>query len=98
MSEILIETHDLKKYFKTPAGVLHAVDSINIQIPKGKTLGVVGESGCGKSVTSLSLMQLLQRAYCSVCWRPPPARCTSRVKTFSSTTRSRCTRSICPCR
>ena len=60
MSEILIETHDLKKYFKTPAGVLHAVDSINIQIPKGKTLGVVGESGCGKSTLLRVLLRLLE--------------------------------------
>lgn len=60
MSEILIETHDLKKYFKTPAGVLHAVDGINIQIPKGKTLGVVGESGCGKSTLGRVLLRLLE--------------------------------------
>ncbi len=62
MSEILIETHDLKKYFKTPAGVLHAVDGINIQIPKGKTLGVVGESGCGKSTLGRVLLRLLEAA------------------------------------
>ncbi len=60
MSEILIETHDLKKYFKTPSGVLHAVDGINIQIPKGKTLGVVGESGCGKSTLGRVLLRLLE--------------------------------------
>ena len=60
MSEILIETHDLKKYFKTPAGVLHAVDGINIQIPKGKTLGGVGESGCGKSTLGRVLLRLLE--------------------------------------
>ena len=60
MSEILIETHDLKKYFKTPASVLHAVDGINIQIPKGKTLGVVGESGCGKSTLGRVLLRLLE--------------------------------------
>ena len=60
MPEILIETHDLKKYFKTPAGVLHAVDGINIQIPKGKTLGVVGESGCGKSTLGRVLLRLLE--------------------------------------
>ena len=60
MPEILIETHDLKKYFKTPAGVLHAVDGINLQIPKGKTLGVVGESGCGKSTLGRVLLRLLE--------------------------------------
>ena len=40
-----IETKNLKKYFKTPKGMLHAVDDVNISIEKGKTLGVVGESG-----------------------------------------------------
>ena len=49
MSKPLIETRHLKKYFDTPGGLLHAVDDVNITIPRGKTLGVVGESGCGKS-------------------------------------------------
>lgn len=43
-----IETRHLKKYFKTPKGSLHAVDDISLTIAKGETLGVVGESGCGK--------------------------------------------------
>ena len=60
MSELL-EVKNLKKYFKTPHGMLHAVDDVTFSIDKQKTLGVVGESGCGKSVTSLSLMQLVQR-------------------------------------
>ena len=42
----LIYTEGLKKYFKTPGGLLHAVDDINLSIPEGQTLGVVGESGC----------------------------------------------------
>ena len=60
--KVLIEAKNLKKYFKVGANSqLHAVDGVNFKIKRGTTLGVVGESGCGKSVTSLSLMQLLQR-------------------------------------
>ena len=69
-SEYLTEMHDpnnavefdgLKTYFFTDVGVAKAVDGISFDVPIGKTVSVVGESGCGKSVTSLSLMQLLQR-------------------------------------
>ena len=69
-SEYLTEMRDpnnavafdgLKTYFFTDVGVAKAVDGISFDVPIGKTVGVVGESGCGKSVTSLSLMQLLQR-------------------------------------
>ena len=56
-----VQVNNLKKYFKTNKGMLHAVDDVTFQIEQGRTLGVVGESGCGKSVTSLSIMQLLQR-------------------------------------
>ena len=60
--KVLIEAKNLKKYFKVGANSqLHAVDGVNFKIKRGTTLGVVGESGCGKSVTSLSLMQLVQR-------------------------------------
>jgi peptide/nickel transport system ATP-binding protein len=59
MSDILIETHGLKKYFKTPRGLLHAVDNVNIRINRGQTLGVVGESGCGKSTLGRVLLRLL---------------------------------------
>ncbi len=45
----LVEVRSLKKYFKTPYGMLHAVDDVNLSIEKGKTLGIVGESGCGKT-------------------------------------------------
>ena len=57
----VVEFDGLKTYFYTDIGVVRAVDGISFNIPKGKTVGVVGESGCGKSVTSLSLMQLVQR-------------------------------------
>ena len=46
---LLLETRGLKKYFETARGLLHAVDDVNISIKTGETLGVVGESGCGKS-------------------------------------------------
>ena len=49
MAMPLVETKNLKKYFKTGAGMLHAVEDVNLKIMPGKTLGVVGESGCGKS-------------------------------------------------
>ena len=51
----------LHSYFFTDTGVVKSVDGVSFEVPIGKTVGVVGESGCGKSVTSLSLMQLLQR-------------------------------------
>ena len=57
----VLEIDNLHTYFFTDVGAVHSVDGISFNIPVGKTVGVVGESGCGKSVTSLSLMQLLQR-------------------------------------
>lgn len=57
----VIEFDNLHTYFFTDIGTVKAVDGVTFDIPKGKTVGVVGESGCGKSVTSLSLMQLVQR-------------------------------------
>ena len=69
-SEYLTEMHDknnvleienLHTYFFTDVGTVRSVDRITFEVPIGKTVGIVGESGCGKSVTSLSIMQLLQR-------------------------------------
>ena len=57
----VLEIENLKTYFFSDAGTVKAVDGISFNVPVGKTVGVVGESGCGKSVTSLSIMQLLQR-------------------------------------
>ena len=57
----VLEIDDLHTYFFTDVGTAKAVDGVTFEVPQGKTVGVVGESGCGKSVTSLSVMQLLQR-------------------------------------
>ncbi|MBQ1312668.1 MAG: ATP-binding cassette domain-containing protein, partial [Blautia sp.] len=56
--ENLIEVKNLKKYFSTPRGLLHAVDNVTFNIEKGKTIGIVGESGCGKSTLGKTLMRL----------------------------------------
>ncbi len=58
MGEVLLEVKDLKKHFETPAGLLHAVDGLTFKLEKGKTLGVVGESGCGKSTTGRAILRL----------------------------------------
>jgi len=55
----LLEVKDLKTYFFTHEGTVKAVDGINLKLNKGETLGLVGESGCGKSVTALSIMRLI---------------------------------------
>lgn len=57
----VVEFEDLHTYFFTDLGTVKAVDGVTFEIPKGASVGVVGESGCGKSVTALSLMQLVQR-------------------------------------
>ena len=59
MAERLLDVKNLKTYFFTDEGVVRAVDGVDLYIEKGETLGVVGESGCGKSVTALSIMKLI---------------------------------------
>ena len=56
----ILEFHNLQTHFFTDSGTVKAVDGVSFSIPKGATVGIVGESGCGKSVTSLSIMRLLQ--------------------------------------
>lgn len=58
MSVPVIEVENLKKYFTTPRGLLHAVDDVTFSIERGKTLGVVGESGCGKSTLGRTIIHL----------------------------------------
>ena len=58
MTMPLVETKNLKKYFKTDVGMLHAVENVNLRIMPGKTLGVVGESGCGKSTLGRTILRL----------------------------------------
>ncbi len=55
----LLEVHNLKTYFYTEEGVVKAVDGVDFSVDPGEVLGLVGESGCGKSVTSLSIMRLI---------------------------------------
>src|SRR5512146_15298 len=59
---MLIEVKDLKTYFYLDEGLVKAVDGANFTIQRGKTLGVVGESGCGKSVTARSIMRILAKS------------------------------------
>jgi oligopeptide/dipeptide ABC transporter ATP-binding protein len=64
---MLLSVNKLKTHFTTPDGVIRAVDDVSFKVDKGKVMGVVGESGCGKSMTALSLMRLV----------PPPGRIVS---------------------
>ena len=60
MATPILETIGLKKYFKTPRGMLHAVDDVNFRIEQGRTLGVVGESGCGKTTLGRTIIRLTE--------------------------------------
>lgn len=75
INDILIKIEDLRTYFYTEDGVVPAVDGVSFSIEAGKTLGLVGESGCGKSVTSLSIMRLI----------PPPGKITGGKIIFEGT-------------
>ena len=60
MSDVILEVKNLKKYFKTAKGMLHAVDDVSFTLERGTTLGVVGESGCGKSTLGRSVLRLIE--------------------------------------
>ena len=60
MSNVLLEVKDLKKYYKVPKGMLHAVDGVSFDLEKGKTLGIVGESGCGKTTIGRAILRLVE--------------------------------------
>ena len=60
MTDTLLEVKNLKKYFKSPAGTVTAVDDVSFTIVRGETLGIVGESGCGKTTTGRTVIRLLE--------------------------------------
>jgi peptide/nickel transport system ATP-binding protein len=60
MVDNILEVRNLTKYFKTKKGLLHAVDNISFTLERGKTLGIVGESGCGKSTIGRSILRLIE--------------------------------------
>ena len=60
MADKILEVKNLKKYFKTKRGQLHAVDDISFTLERGKTIGLVGESGCGKSTTGRAILRLIE--------------------------------------
>ncbi len=59
MPELILDVQGLETQFKTPEGIVHAVNGVSFKLKEGETLGVVGESGCGKSVTMLSILRLI---------------------------------------
>ena len=60
MDDILLEAKGLTKYFKSPRGFVHAVDDVSFSVVRGQTLGIVGESGCGKSTTGRCVLRLIE--------------------------------------
>jgi peptide/nickel transport system ATP-binding protein len=59
MAERLLEIRGLKTHFSSDEGTVHAVDGVDLAVERGETLGLVGESGCGKSVTAMSVLKLI---------------------------------------
>ena len=90
MSENLLQVKNLKTYFFTDGGVVKSVDDVSFNVKPGKTLGVVGESGCGKSITSLSIMQLLRHLR----ERLLTVRLSIMVRIFSIRIRMKCVRFV----
>ena len=59
MPALLLDVKGLETQFKTPDGIIHAINGVSFKLEEGETLGLVGESGCGKSVTMLSVLRLI---------------------------------------
>ena len=85
--EPLLSVEELRTYFRTSAGVARAVDGVSFDIAPDETVGLVGESGCGKSVTALSLLRLIRRRAAS-----SPA---AQIEFEGTRSRSRSTRRRC---
>ena len=83
MNEKVLEVKNLKTYFYTDEGEIPAVDGVDFSLERGETLAIVGESGCGKSVTSLSILRLIAE-------RSLTARSCITEGIFSSSARRRC--------
>ena len=83
MSDTILEVKNLTKYFKTPHGILHAVDGVSFSIERGKTLGIVGESGCGKSTTGRCILRLIEPTSGEVHFE---GMCTTRCRAIRSLT------------
>lgn len=60
MADVILEVKNLKKYFHAKKGIVHAVDNVSFSLERGKTLGIVGESGCGKSTTGRTILRLIE--------------------------------------
>ena len=80
MAEVLLRVRNLVKYFKTSRGVVHAVDDISFDIEEGKTLGIVGESGCGKSTTGRCLIRLIEPTSGEIIYRARTSASSSALK------------------
>ena len=94
MAAPLLEVEGLKTHFFTEDGITRAVDGVSFAIGPGETLGIVGESGCGKSVAALSVLRLLPArlgrtvagacaSRASICWRSARPRCATSAATAS---------------
>ena len=90
----LLEVENLQTHFRTPDGINRAVDGVSFQVDEGETLAIVGESGCGKSVTAMSILRLIPEppgkiagaivSRAAICFGSPTARCATSAATTSA--------------
>ena len=77
----ILEVENLQTHFRTPDGINRAVDGVSFHVEAGETLAVVGESGCGKSVTAMSILRLIPRlpalsaSMARICWTSQKSKC-----------------------